>query len=86
MNRPITFSYNQQLPFNFGLLIVADLALVLINDDTMAPTENEHCSSMIYSVPYSGRSYTSRLSVGGTTVGTCVYKTAKIKGKALHVA
>jgi len=52
----------------------------------MTPTENEHCSSMIYSVPYSGRSYTSRLSVGGTTVGTCVYNTAIIKGKALHVA
>jgi len=67
-------------------LIVADLVLILINDDTMAPTENEHRSSMIYSVPYSGRSYTSRLSVGGTTVGTCVYKTANIKGHTLHVA
>jgi len=41
---------------------------------------------MIYSVPYSGRSYTLPLSVGWTTVGTCVYKTANIKGKALHVA
>ena len=30
--------------------------------------------------------YTTRPSVGGTTVGTCVYKTANIKGHALHVA
>jgi len=37
-------------------------------------------------VPYSGRSYTPRLSVGGATVGTCVNKTANIKGKALHVS
>jgi len=41
---------------------------------------------MIYSVSYSGRSYTARLPVGGATVGTCVYKTANIKGDALHVA
>jgi len=52
----------------------------------MAPTGNEHCSSMIYNVSYSGRSYTTRLSVGGATVGTCVYKTANIEGHALHVA
>jgi len=52
----------------------------------MAPTENVHCSSMIYSVSYSGRSYTTRLSVGGATVGTCVNKTVNIKGHALHVA
>jgi len=30
--------------------------------------------------------YTTRPSVGGATVGTCVYKTANIKGHALHVA
>ena len=30
--------------------------------------------------------YTTRPSVGGTTVGTCAYKTANIKGHALHVA
>jgi len=30
--------------------------------------------------------YTTRPSVGGATVGTCVYKTANIKGQALHVA
>jgi len=51
----------------------------------MSPTENVHCSSMIYRVSYSGRSlnYTTRLSVGGAT---CVYKTANMKGHALHVA
>ena len=70
----------------FGLLIVVDLVLIWFNDGTMAPTENEQCSSMIYRVPYSGRSYASWLSIGGATVGTCVYKTANIKGKALHVA
>jgi len=32
---------------------------------------------MIYSVSYSGRSYTTRQSVGGATVGTFVNKTAK---------
>ena len=30
--------------------------------------------------------YTTRPSVGGTPVGTCVYKTANIKGHTLHVA
>ena len=30
--------------------------------------------------------YTTRPSVGGATVGTCVYKTANIKGHALPVA
>ena len=30
--------------------------------------------------------YTTQPSVGGATVGTCVYKTANIKGHALHVA
>ena len=30
--------------------------------------------------------YTTWPSVDGTTVGTCVYKTANIKGHALHVA
>ena len=29
--------------------------------------------------------YTPRPSVGGATVGTCVYKTANIKGHSLHV-
>jgi len=29
--------------------------------------------------------YTTRLSVVGATVGTCVYKTANIKGHILHV-
>jgi len=67
-------------------LIVADLVLVLINDDIMAPTENVQCRSMIYNVSYSGRAYITRLSVSGATVGTCVYKTANIKGHALHVA
>ena len=28
----------------------------------------------------------NRPSVGGATVGTCVYKTANIKGHTLHVA
>jgi len=52
----------------------------------MTATENVHCSSTIYSMSYSGRSYTTRLSVGGATVGTCVYKTENIKGHALHAA
>ena len=30
--------------------------------------------------------YTTRPSVSGATVGTCVYKTTNIKGHALHVA
>ena len=34
----------------------------------------------------SSEMYTTRPSVGGATVGTCVYKTANIKGNALHVA
>jgi len=33
-----------------GLLILADFVLIWINDDTMTPTENVHCRSMIYSV------------------------------------
>jgi len=42
---------------------------------------------LIYSVQYSGRSYIHHgYQLVGATVGTCVYKTAKIKGKALHVA
>ena len=41
VNKPIAYipsSYPLSTPF--GLLVVADLALSWINDDTMAPTEN----------------------------------------------
>ena len=38
------------LSAHFGLLIVADLVLILINYDTMTPRENVHCRFMIYSV------------------------------------
>jgi len=41
-------SYPLSAPF--VLLMVADLVLIWINDDTMTPTENLHCRFMIYSV------------------------------------
>ena len=41
-------SYPLSAPF--GLLIYHIFALIWIKDVTMAPTENVHCISMIYSV------------------------------------
>ena len=51
--------------------------------------EEKECTLQVYDIQRVIKwqiIYTTRPSVGGTTVGTCVYKTANIKGHALHVA
>jgi len=41
---------------------------------------------MYTAAPIVGDHFSTRQSVGGATVVTCVYKTTHIKGHALHVA
>jgi len=46
-----------------------------------------HTAGLCYTACHKvGAHIYNRPSVGGATVGTCVYKTANIKGHALHVA